>query len=182
MAIDSLSTFQTTFKADIIPTKDDSWMDNLTNWVSARVTGLQASGIGGPNVLWVFNSAVFKAGLSAISVEAANGVSGLASSFQSAINASTIVMQPGSFIGSATPANTWSVVSTTMFTPSSVLVGKAKIEELASAPLVNDAINSQFPVKIREAFLLLTIDTSGLDSTPSPGGPLPLIDVGRAVE
>ncbi len=52
------------------------------------------------------------------------------------------------------------------------VLGKAKVQELASSVPVADASNSDFPVKMREAFLLLTGTVTGTNSVIPIPGPL----------
>ena len=178
--IDDLNTWQTEW-ANIPLVADESWKQTMGDYLEARTSGMDLPGIGGPGFSWAFNTSLFVAGLASVSASTGDGVEKIADAFESAILASTLSVAPGSWVGVSTPASTWSVVNTTIFDAPSISLGKNKILELTSAPLVTDALNSEFPIKLRDAWLLLTVTTSGLDSTPPPAGPLPLVDAARAV-
>src|SRR5690606_16770869 len=92
------------------------------------------------------------------------GILGFATAWETAILATPIVVGPGSSVGSPSPPTTFSVVASTILTPASIAAGKAKILELVTAPAVADATQSEFPVKFREATLLLKFTSTGLDS------------------
>jgi len=176
MAIDSLVIWQAQW-ALIPKVSDTSWKQNLADYIAARVDAKLALSTYVPPGTFTFNKSVFVAGLAGVTSGTGDGVTKIASAFQSAVQTvGSLVVTPGTAFGAATPAQTFSVVA------SSVLIaaaGKAKIEELSSAPLVSDPLLSQFPVKLRDAFLLLTATISGTNSVaPTPG---PLVDAGRSV-
>lgn len=178
--LDDLTTWKNEWAA--IPlVADDSWKQTMGDYLEARTVGMELPGIGGPGFSWTFSTSTFVSGLSGVDANTGDGVEKIASSFESAILASTLSVAPGSWVGVSTPSTTWSVVSSTIFDAPGLSLGKNKILELTSAAPVEDALDSEFPVKLRDAFLLLTVTTSGLDSTPAPSGPLPLTDAARAV-
>lgn len=175
MTIEALATWQSEW-ALLPKVSDASWKTNLANYIAARLDGKLslATYLPPTGVTFVFNKTVFLASLASVS---GDGVAKIALGFKNAVETSgSLVVAPGTAVGSASPATTFSVVAT------SVLVGsaaKAKIEELSSAPLTNSAAASEFPVKLYAAALLLTADVSGTNSVvPTPA---PLIDNGRAV-
>ena len=183
MTIDALATWQSTFAA-IPKVATTAWANNIANWVDARVTGkMSLPGIGGPGFSFTYNKATFAAQLLSLAptTNALAGITAFADAWLTAMNASTLATAPGSFIGTSTPATLWASVSSTIFVPASLTLGRAKILELATAPAVSDPLLSDFPIKFRAAFLLLTVTTTGVNSVPPPGGPNPLIDVARPV-
>jgi len=83
--------------------------------------------------------------------------------------ASLAAVSAGAFIGVSAPPTLFSAVATTLIDPPSILLAKAKILELVTAPPEADAQDSLFPEKFRDATLLLTITVSGTNSvTPTP--------------
>jgi len=180
MAVDSLAVWQSEW-ALLPKVSDASWKSNVANYLAARVDSkLTLATYGGTPVVFTFNKTVFLASLASVSAATGDGVSKMALGFSNAVlTAGSLVVSPGAFIGSATPATTYSAVASSVITPAGALAGKTKIEELSSAPLVTDPLLSTFPVKLREAFLLLTANISGTNSVaPTPA---PLVDNGRAV-
>jgi hypothetical protein len=154
------------------------WATNFANYYADRIVGIQTD----PSALtsamvFTFAKPVFEAQLMALMpvTDQTVGTLNFALAWEAAILASTAVVPPGAFIPPATPTTTFSVVISTVINPASIAAGKAKIMELATAPQVADASLSQFPIKFRDATLLLKVDVDGLDSTtPGDGGPLPL--------
>ncbi len=184
MAIDSIEVFKTTFAADMVPVNDPSWAANLANWTDARVTGkMDLPGLGGPPRVYTFVKAAFQVALLAMAPtnDASAAITILATAWASAIGAMIVV--PGTYIGALPlPPVTWSVVNSSLIDVPSIAAGQAKIQELENAEPEADVLDSEFPIKFHEAFLLLTVSTLGFDSTPpGSGGPLPLNDLLRAV-
>ena len=182
MAIDSLQEFKTTF-ADLPKVSDPSWAGNLANWVDERVTNkMDLPGLGGPPRVYTFNKLVFQASILTMlpTNDQAAAILQLANAWASAVG--QMVVAPLTYIEPQAPATTWAVVDSSVFDAVSIEAGRQKILELQNAEPVADVLESPFPIKFNEAFLLLTVTTSGQDSTPSPAGPLPLVDAARAVE
>ena len=136
-----------------------------------QVTGLDTSGAA-PPWSFTFNEAVFAAQLSTIPITTSQvtGVTNFANAWETAILASLAAVGPGCFIPPSSPATLFSAVAGVVIDPASVALGKAKIIELGTSPLVASAQDSEFPIKFREATLLLTVTVSGTDSDDS--GPL----------
>lgn len=188
MTLEALSIWQSTFKTELPPVKDGSWPDSMTNWYTDRfntpnlsLPGLVAVPDPTPAV---YGSAAFKALFSTLSpgLSQSAAMQIVASAWEAGLLASIVTVSAGSSIGSPSPTTTFSAVTTSVFDPPSIAAGKAKILELVGAANVKDALQAQMPVKFREATLLLTVTTTGLDSTPSgSGGPLPLVDAARAI-
>lgn len=188
MSLDGLSTWKSTFKAAVPPVGDATWPDNFTNWYTARVNApkLELPGltIASGTLPVTFGSAAFLAVYATLAAgltqAAAMGI--IADAWEAGLNASSVAVVAGDSIGSPSPTTTWSVVNSCVFDAASITAGKAKIMELVGASNAADALDSEVPVKFREATLLLTVTTEGKDSTPSgSGGPLTLNDNARAV-
>jgi len=178
MTIDALAIWQSEW-ALLPKVSDDSWKTNMASYIAARLDGkLSLSGYLPPTgVSFIFNTAVFISSLSGVTSGTGDGVSKIAQGFKAAAETpGSLIVAPGTAVGSASPATTFSVVSSSVLSGSAA---EAKIAELASAPLVDSAADSDFPVKLHAAALLLTATVSGLNSVaPTPS---PLIDAGRAV-
>lgn len=159
-----------------------AWSTNFANYYADRIVGIQTDPSALTSALvFTFAKPIFQAQLMAAapSTSPAAGIASFATAWQLAMLASVAVVPPAAFIPPATPATIFSVVFSTTINPASIMAGKAKIMELAMAPQVGDASMSQFPIKFREATLLLKVDVTGLDSTtPDNGGPLPLAAMG----
>ena len=188
MTLDALSIWKSTFKDQVVPTEGPDWPDNKTDWYAERFDtpklDLPGLTLAAPPLPAVLGKSAFKAIYStlAVGLTQAAAIAIIASAWEAGLLAATVSVLPGDSIGVPTPATTWSAVSSSIFDPASITLGKAKILELIGAPNVDDAEDSLTPVKFREATLLLTVTTTGLDSTPpGSGGPLPLVDPARAV-
>jgi len=180
--IDPLATWRSTLAA-LPKVADTSWAANFAGWVADRVVSIETDASvldSSAGFVFVFNEALFASQLIALTPvnDALAGITGFADAWEAAILTTvfpaTLNVSAGAFAGSPSPATTFSVVNSVVLDPPSILAAKNKIIELATAAPVADVNDSEFPVKFREAFLLLTITVSGLDSTPAPAGPLPL--------
>ena len=182
--IDDLTTWQTTLAA-LPQVGDSSWAGNFAAWVDDRVSSkMSLPGIGGPGLSFTFSVSTFETELLGLEEtgDQAAAMEAFADAWGLAMSASTAAVAVNSYIEPIGPTTTWSQVDTTVIDPGSIADGKVKINELATSEPVEDAADSDFAVIFREAFLLLTITTSGLDSTPpGSGGPLPLVDTERPV-
>ena len=185
MALESLTIWQQTFKDEVPPVSDASWPDSITDWYADRFDdprlSLPGLTINVPPLPVVFGKAAFKGKIvelnPGLSQSAAMTI--VADAWELGLNASTVSVIPLDAIGVPSPTTQWSSVTSSVFDPTSVAAGKSKILELIGAPNVDDALDAQFPVKFREATLLLTVTTTGLDSVaPTPN---PLTDPTRAV-
>jgi hypothetical protein len=173
MTLEAPSVWQSTWKTAVPPAKDDSWKENLAKYIDARLTGkltslalFSAPGVGAAS--FTFGKSAFKSALSG------NSPALLANAVEAGLLASTISVEPNAFIEPKSPATTFSVVQTSLIDPPSIALVKAAIIGVSGLPGTKDASQSQFPVKLREAFLLLTFSVVGLDSKVPPAGPLPL--------
>ena len=184
MAIDPLSTWRSTLAA-LPKVADTSWAANFAAWYAGRVVGITTDpvALSPTGFLLTFNEALFASSLIALTPvsNALAGITGFANAWETAILTSiypaTLTLLPGSFIPPSTPATLFSVISSVVITPASIAAAKAKIIELASAPPVDDVNDSEFPVKFREATLLLKINVIGVNSIVPVPTPLSALDV-----
>lgn len=159
----------------ILPSvSNDTWKANLSSYVTLEVAGMGLANASIPPV-FTFNSATFLSGLGDYDAnDNPIGVTSMADSFQAAINASQMVVAPGTAIGVVSNATKFSVVTSTLPVSSSVSSAKNIILELEEAEATSDASKSEMPKKLYEAFSTLQYTIVGSDSTPPPAGPLPL--------
>jgi hypothetical protein len=184
MAIDSLATWKSTYKTDVVPTNSPTWPQVIADWMNARVTSkMSLPGIGGPGFSFTFDKSTFATQLATLTPNNDQDASmdQVASAWETAILSSTPATAVGSFIIPATPATTWSVVNSTIIDAASIASAKDKVKELKNLVPEEQNEDPQFPVKFYEAFLLLTVTTDGLNSVSPPAGPNPLTDAARAV-
>lgn len=182
MSVDSLAIWKSEF-ANLPKVSDTSWKQNLADYLAARVDGKLTLSTYDPaaSVTFTFNKTVFLAALASVDAGTGGGAVAIALGVKNAVIASgsLVVLAPVS-VGTPSPVNTFSVVTTSVITAASSLLAEAKIAELSSATPVSSVADSLFPVKLREAFLLLAADITGLDSqAPTPQAK---IDAGRAVQ
>lgn len=177
MAVDPLVTWKSTL-ATLPKVSDTSWAANFASWYADRIVNIETdpSSFTASGFVFTFAKPIFQSQLLSLTPtnNALAGITGFANAWETALNASSVIVGPGSFQNPATPTTTFSAIISSTIDPTSIATGKAKILELVTAPPVADANDSQFPIKFREATLLLTITVIGLDSTPTPAGPLPL--------
>lgn len=178
MAIGSIADWRTAFAA-MPKVSDDSWKGNLANTVDGLVTSkLSSPGLlnpsGQPAAVFTFAKSTFQSALS----DALPAT--LQSALAAALSASSIVVPVGSYIGSpGNPATTFSAVASAVLDPPSISAASAKLLELLNQTPVGDPDLAPGPATFREAFLLLTMTTTGTNSvTPTPG---PLTDAARAM-
>lgn len=182
MALEDQTTWGLFFK-DLPKVSDDSWIDTLVAYLENRINeNLKLIGYfpeNGNSI--VLNSSYIKSAISSSNASTGDLIEKLASGLKSAVTLpNTLTVSSGSYILIDTPATKFSLVTLSIINSASASLLEAKILELLTAPLVENAKDSQFPVKIRDAFLLLTATISGTNSvSPTPG---PLIDAARGVE
>ena len=175
MAVDILQDWKDTLAA-LPKVADTSWAATFAEWYADRVINIETSPALDTTTgfTFPFAEAVFAAALIALTptTDALAGITGFANAWESAILLTIPTVAPGAFIPPSTPATLFSVVTGTIIDPASTALGKAKIIELASASPVPDPQDSEFPVKFRDATLLLTITVTGLNSVSPTPGPL----------
>lgn len=177
MSIAPLQNWKDTF-ANLPKVADTSWAANFAAAYAGLITGITTdpAALVPTGFLFTFAQPVFAAQLLALTPvgDALSGITGFAAAWEAALLASVALVLPASFVPPTSPATLFSAVTTTTITPVSIAAGKAKILELVTAPPVADAQDSQFPIKFREATLLLKITVVGLNSLPPPpAGPGP---------
>lgn len=169
----SLTDWQNDFAA-LPRVGDSSWKQNLGDYLSEQLDGILNFDTYNNLPSFTFGVSAFVGGLTDT-----NGIVGLQAAFEAGVLASTWTIPIGTTFGAATPAETFSTAGVATVDAASIVAGKAKIAELSSAPKVGDPLLSEFPVKLREAFLALAYTITGTNSVaPTPG---PINDVGRAV-
>lgn len=182
MSIDALQIWKDEW-ALLPKVSDTSWKQNLANYIAARVDNKLKLQTYTPssNIAFTFNKTTFLAALAGADAGTGTGVAAIATGIKNAVvTAGSLTFTAPISIGTASPTNTYSVVASSVITAASSLLAESKINELSSAVPVSSATDSLFPVKLREAFLLLTADVIGTD-TQAPT-PQPKSDLGRAVE
>jgi len=167
--LEPVPLWKQTFRS--IPMVDNvSWSVNIARWASERSTAkLQWIVLGGP-IQFIFNTGVFQSQLSSMrfTADPNQGAMAFASAWESAMNASQLIVVPGVFVGAPSPATLFSVVIGAI-DPGSILLGKmALYQQLVSAPFVNNSFDSILPPALNQAFLSLTVSLSGMNSLPIP--------------
>ena len=158
---------------------DPSWSQNIANWYASEMasispdpTYLIASGF-----LFVFPAPIFASGLaSAVPSTAPEvGTQIIATAWETAmlsvVYPASLFLAPGTIQPPASPATTFSAITSVIINPASLQAGKAKILQLSSAKVVKNAKESAMATKLREATMQLKIDITGLNSvapTPAP--------------
>lgn len=187
--IDDLATWRSTLAA-LPKVSDNSWAANFAGWVAERLaaaTAVDTKGIetnplnlilASPpptGFIFTFPEAAFATALQALTPtdDAAAGIQSFADAWEDAINSLVYPTSLSVLLGASKPppgpTNTFSAVTMVTIVPASITAAKNKIIELASSTPVDDPNLSEFPVKFRDAFLLLKIKVVGLDSTtPTP--------------
>ncbi len=175
MAMEVLATWQDEY-ADL-PSASTALAGtaNVANFVADMVAGITPDQLTlntAAGFTFTFNTALFTTGLLAMAATpvTAVGVAAMAAAWQAAIlttifpvtlnvTAGALTTTPG------TPATTFSAVTAVIIDPPSIVLAVAKLTELALSAPTADPLMSDFPVKMREAFALLSITVTGLDST-----------------
>lgn len=170
MTIPSLSSFESSLLAlPLISTADYT---NIASWISANSS----------NVMWLtnifptsgtiftFNQSVMKAQMSSTLVLTGD-LSVAANNFftcmETAIIASTMVVSSGSYLGSSSPATTWSATPVSLPDPVSLASAKASaISFMSSATL--SASHPILANAVRIYLMALTYTVTGINSLPIP--------------
>lgn len=164
------------------PTGDMS-PTNLANFVDDRVTGKLDTSTAivkwepAPSFTW--QKSIFESTLRAISKVPSSSpiipAIKIATGWQSATLASKVTIQPQAKMDPPFPATTGiAATATCIIDPASVALGYALlVAKLSGVIPVNTRKESVFPRAIRDAFLLVTVTISGIDTTPPPTGPIP---------
>ena len=184
MAIDPLSTWKSTLAA-LPKVANNSWAANFAAWYAGRIVSItpKPANLVPTGFLFTFNQALFASGLIALTPtnNALSGIQGFADAWEAAILTTvypaTLTLLPGTFVPPTSPATLFSVIASVLIVPASIAAAKAKIIELATSPPAADVNDSEFPLKFREATLLLKINVTGTNSVAPTPGPLSALNV-----
>ena len=164
------------------PTGDMS-PTNLANFVNVRVTGKLDTSTSivkwDPPPSFTWQKSIFEDTLRAISkVPSSDPIIPaikIATGWQNAVIASTVVIQPQAIMNPPFPATSGiAATAVSIIDPASVALGYAHlVAQLSGVLPVNIKKAAVFPKAIREAFLMLTVTISGVDTKPPPTGPIP---------
>jgi hypothetical protein len=182
MTIEALSVWKDEWE-NLPKVADDTWKQNLADYISARLDGLlwfQTYEPAPGHFDFGFLQAPFISALAGVDFSNPIGIQQIAAGMAAAITASTDLVAVGSSIGPAgNPATTYSAVTSTVFDSASITLMQNKILTIDPTPVAS-AQDSDFPVKLREGVLLLTATISGTNSVaPTPSA---LTDPARGVE
>lgn len=158
--------------AELPQVSDDSWMDNLSDYIEEMTADMTLDGFT-PAPVFTFGKAAFKGGLAAADPdESGSGITALSNAFSAGVTASVMLATPPVKTGKGTLAETFSVVASTLPDTSSVTAGVNAIGELASAEQTGDSSESEFPKKLYAAFAGLMYICSGTNSVTPTASPL----------
>jgi hypothetical protein len=166
---------------------------NLAKYINARVSNKlgmspKVAAVDAPaKAVFTWQPSVFVASLLGLTFSpvAAVGALKMSSAWASATQASTFIVAPGAVISPPPPPSTGasSVITLSIVEPPSIVKSQqALFKGLLSAGQAATALDSEIPKLLYEAFLGLTFAVSGLDTTPTPAGPLPITLVGVPAE
>lgn len=164
---------------DTMPLVSDStWKNNLSEkYLAALLDGFHnlETYI---TATFTFDKATFEGLLTG---ETGTGVAGLQAAFAAAALSSTWLIPIGTtFELVPTLATTFSTLGVAAVDPDSITDGVDLIGELDGATPTSDPLDSQFPIKLRAAFMILKYNVLGSNSVvPTPG---PINDLLRGVE
>jgi len=150
---------------------DSSWADNQATFVLKRTLTPGLMGLTG-QITFTFQEATFANLLKSIPMtpDKTQSATMIANAWNSAVSTSIMVVAPGAFIGTSTPATLFSVVTSTLLDPSSLLSAtQGIVSDLSAAPLSDDT--SARPKAFYKAFKTLTYTVTGTNSivpTPTP--------------
>lgn len=157
--------------------KSSDWAKAFADAIDQRVSNKAGLTTIQGAITFTFNKDLFAQGLLGLTPDgsAVSAMTKYATVWADAMMASQIVVAPGSYVGTTSPATLWSVVASSLLDPPSIQSAKEfLIQELANLPVADQAKDSKFGPTFRKAFLMCTASVQGLDSTPTPAGPLPL--------
>lgn len=169
MAIDSEQVWKDEFKKlPQVSSSTSDGMNNLADFVAARVAGMK---IGSPitgTSSFTFNRSAFVSSLLSLApVQDTSGLIAIATAWQTSALASTMFVSPGASIGAATPATTFAAVVTVVNPASVAAAYTILLSNLSSLqPVAEDPM---FPVYLRNAFLMIQYTLTGLNTVvPTP--------------
>jgi hypothetical protein len=161
---------------DLPKVRDLSWAANIANATDELATNmLEISGLF-PGGTFTFKKGVFQAQLLPIVAAPVSQGALIAAAWGAAVQASTFSVSAGTIVGAPSPATIFSAPPVALILPPSIAAAQGALAvKLTSLLPVSDPAQSQFGPALRAAFLMLQVSITGIDSTPSPAGPLPLI-------
>ena len=168
MTIKTEAQWKTAY-GDLDLVNTDAWKLNLANYIGDMIVGMALDGCS-PAPTFTWKPATFAAALTGTPNA---GVLDLQTAFSAAILASSFTfVVPMATETPQDPATSFSVVTTAVAT--NIPVGQAKIALLANAPQTNVATDSEFPVRLYEAFESLIYLVSGTNAVTPTTSPLAL--------
>ena len=178
--IDPLDKWKKTLN-DLSKSSDPVWATKFANWYAERIANIapDPSFLTAVGFVFAFPTPAFASALMALppTTSAPAGIAGYAAAWETSILSIVypvgISVSSGSSIPPTAPPTTFSAVTSVLIDPSSIAAGKAKILELINSKPVSNSNDSQFPIKFREATLMLKINVSGMNSQPPT--PVPLV-------
>lgn len=154
MSITTLTNWQNSF-ADIPLVTDQTWKTNWADWIAQNVNQMKLAGWSpGTNITFNWNKALFVSSLPDSS-PAIDARIGLASAYETAILASSLVITPPN----ASPP--LDAVTAVIVDPASVVTGKAYILATDISTVTADAKNAKIVVEMRKAFAALKYTVTG---------------------
>ena len=180
MAIEPLQTWKD--ELENMPKVDNpTWAINFANYVDEMIAGLtpQAAALDvSAGYSFTFDKTLFAAQLATMAPtpDPVSGITALANAFLASITSplTLFAILPGAFVPPSTPATLFSVVAPTILNPATPPLLHAKLLELIASSPVDSAQDSEFPIKFREAVLLLGITVNGTNSVVPVPAPLVL--------
>ena len=152
----------------------------MAKTVDGLVTGKAGlKGITG-KLQFTFPIALFQTGLLGLAPlpDASAASQAWAMAWGNAVLTSIMVIPSGAIFGAASPKTTWSAPPVVVLLPPSVQAAQLSLATdlaAAGADPAKKADDNKLGAALRKAFLLLQFSATGLDTTPTPAGPLPLI-------
>lgn len=181
MALGPVSEWTDAFNNLPLVGSGNAWAGNMANAVDGLTSSkLSLTNITGTPAQFTFGTSAFQTALESLSptTDASQGAQNFADAWETAIQASMMVVSPGASVGAPSPATTFSIVASTTVDAGSLSSAKSTlVSTLAAIPPSGDA--NAFATAFRTAFLGLTYTTNGTNSS-SPT-PAPLVDANDPV-
>ena len=168
MTIKTQAEWKTAY-GDLELVNTDEWKTNLAGYIGDMISGMTLDGCS-PAPTFTWSASTFAGALTGtpnagvLDLQTAFNAAILASSFTFAVPMATETPQD--------PATSFSVVASAV--ANNIPVGQAKIALLANAPQTNVATDSDFPVRLYEAFESLIYLVSGTNAVTPTTSPLAL--------
>jgi hypothetical protein len=176
MPVSPVSDFKSAI-AGLKPDNTPMWAKALADAVDGLVTNKAGLGVVTGTFTFTFNKALFMTGIMALTATVVTPMAAqlIGVAWGNAMLSSTMVTAPGAFIGAPAPPTLFSVIISTVIDPPSIVAAQtALIATLSVMQAVEVAQDSALAPALHTAFMSCTATITGLDSTPTPAGPLPL--------